>query len=265
MQTVDRARLRRRRRSRHADGGRHQLAPIVSRGAHAGPVRRAGAGAAAPRWRSNLWWSWDQRHDQPVPRSRSRCCGARLGPQPGRAAAADPGRHARRARLAAGAARPHQLRLPAPARNTWPRRDTWGARHAGVLRARPVAYFSAEFGLHESLPIYSGGLGILAGDHIKAASDLGIPLVGVGLYYDQGYFRQRLDRDGWPAGGVPRRRRRDCCRSRRRRPRTASRHRDRSRPAPARSRRASGRCRSAAPRCCCSTPTSKATRPRIAS
>ena len=66
-----------------------------------------------------------------------------------------------------------------------------------MLRARPVAYFSAEFGLHESLPIYSGGLGILAGDHIKSASDLGIPLVGVGLYYDQGYFRQRLDRDGW--------------------------------------------------------------------
>jgi starch phosphorylase len=75
-------------------------------------------------------------------------------------------------------------------------RDTWGERHAGVLRTRPVAYFSAEFGLHESLPIYSGGLGILSGDHIKAASDLGIPLVGVGLYYDQGYFRQRLDGDG---------------------------------------------------------------------
>lgn len=66
-----------------------------------------------------------------------------------------------------------------------------------MLWARPVAYFSAEFGLHESIPIYSGGLGILAGDHIKSASDLAIPLVGVGLYYDQGYFRQRLDRDGW--------------------------------------------------------------------
>jgi starch phosphorylase len=74
---------------------------------------------------------------------------------------------------------------------------TWGARHAGVLRPRPVAYFSAEFGLHESIPIYSGGLGILAGDHIKSASDLDIPLVGVGLFYGQGYFRQHLDRDGW--------------------------------------------------------------------
>jgi starch phosphorylase len=74
---------------------------------------------------------------------------------------------------------------------------TWGARHAGVLRPRPVAYFSAEFGLHESLPIYSGGLGVLAGDHIKSASDLDIPLVGIGLFYGQGYFRQRLDSSGW--------------------------------------------------------------------
>src|SRR3984893_11327696 len=74
---------------------------------------------------------------------------------------------------------------------------TWGARYAGVLRPRPVAYFSAEFGIHESLPVYSGGLGVLAGDHIKSASDLAIPLVGIGLFYGQGYFRQRLNRDGW--------------------------------------------------------------------
>ncbi|HEY7617036.1 MAG TPA: alpha-glucan family phosphorylase, partial [Terriglobales bacterium] len=74
---------------------------------------------------------------------------------------------------------------------------TWGAMHAGILRPRPVAYFSAEFGLHVSIPEYSGGLGVLAGDHIKSASDLAIPLVGIGLFYGQGYFRQRLDRDGW--------------------------------------------------------------------
>src|SRR5271155_5856557 len=74
---------------------------------------------------------------------------------------------------------------------------TWGARHAGILRPRPVAYFSAEFGLHESLPIYSGGLGVLAGDHIKSASDLDIPLIGIGLFYGQGYFRQWLDQKGW--------------------------------------------------------------------
>ena len=75
--------------------------------------------------------------------------------------------------------------------------DSWGAVHATILRSRPVAYFSAEFGLHESLPIYSGGLGVLAGDHLKSASDLGIPLIGVGLLYAQGYFRQTLDANGW--------------------------------------------------------------------
>jgi len=76
-------------------------------------------------------------------------------------------------------------------------RATWGDAHAGVLLARPVAYFSAEFGIHESLPIYSGGLGVLAGDHIKSASDLGVPMVAIGLFYDQGYFRQHLDVHGW--------------------------------------------------------------------
>ncbi len=75
--------------------------------------------------------------------------------------------------------------------------DSWGSVRATILRARPVAYFSAEFGLHESLPIYSGGLGVLAGDHLKSASDLGIPLIGVGLLYAQGYFRQTLDINGW--------------------------------------------------------------------
>ncbi len=72
----------------------------------------------------------------------------------------------------------------------------WGATHAGPLKVRPVGYFSAEFGLHESMPIYSGGLGVLAGDHLKSASDLGLPVVGVGLFYDQGYFRQHIDSDG---------------------------------------------------------------------
>jgi len=75
--------------------------------------------------------------------------------------------------------------------------ETWGSTHAGVLGQRPVAYFSAEFGLHESLPIYSGGLGILAGDHLKSASDLGAPLVAVGLFYGQGYFQQHIDSSGW--------------------------------------------------------------------
>jgi glycogen phosphorylase len=75
--------------------------------------------------------------------------------------------------------------------------DTWGDTHAGVLGHRPVAYFSAEFGLHESLRIYSGGLGLLAGDHLKSASDLKAPLVGVGLFYHEGYFFQTVDQNGW--------------------------------------------------------------------
>ncbi len=75
--------------------------------------------------------------------------------------------------------------------------QTWGATEAGVLGAKPVAYFSAEFGIHESIPIYSGGLGVLSGDHIKSASGLGVPLVAIGLYYNQGYFKQRLDENGY--------------------------------------------------------------------
>ncbi len=74
---------------------------------------------------------------------------------------------------------------------------TWGASNAGILRTRPVGYFSAEFGIHESLPIYSGGLGVLAGDHIKSASDLDIQLIGIGLFYAQGYFHQYLDNTCW--------------------------------------------------------------------
>jgi starch phosphorylase len=75
---------------------------------------------------------------------------------------------------------------------------TWAAAHASAItHEHPVAYFCAEFGVHHSLPLYSGGLGILAGDHLKSASDLGLPLVAVGLLYHHGYFRQRLRRDGW--------------------------------------------------------------------
>jgi len=75
--------------------------------------------------------------------------------------------------------------------------DAWGLIHAGPLRARPVAYFSAEFGIHQSLPIYSGGLGVLAGDHLKSMSDLGIGVVGVGILYHEGYVHQHLDAAGW--------------------------------------------------------------------
>ncbi|MCC7519733.1 MAG: alpha-glucan family phosphorylase [Verrucomicrobiae bacterium] len=75
--------------------------------------------------------------------------------------------------------------------------NTYHAKHWSEKLRQPVAYFSAEFGLHESVPTYSGGLGILAGDHCKTASDLGLPFVAVGLLYRHGYFRQRLTREGW--------------------------------------------------------------------
>jgi len=78
------------------------------------------------------------------------------------------------------------------------KRPSWyQSKYPTVSDANPIAYFCFEFGITEGLPIYSGGLGVLAGDHLKAASDLGIPLVGVGLLYNRGYFRQRLSHDGW--------------------------------------------------------------------
>ncbi|BDP41438.1 alpha-glucan phosphorylase [Deinococcus aetherius] len=75
------------------------------------------------------------------------------------------------------------------------KKDTWASRNAPGLA--PVAYFSMEYGFHESLPIYSGGLGVLAGDHCKSASDLGLPFTAVGMLFHQGYFRQMFNKDGW--------------------------------------------------------------------
>ncbi len=73
----------------------------------------------------------------------------------------------------------------------------WWREHASMLGGGSIAYFSAEFALHQSLPIYAGGLGVLAGDHCKEAADLGLPFVGIGFMYPQGYFRQRMSTDGW--------------------------------------------------------------------
>lgn len=75
-------------------------------------------------------------------------------------------------------------------KNTW-----YGTAHPDEQKT--IAYFSMEFGLHETLPIYSGGLGVLSGDHLKETSDIGLPLIGVGLLYTEGYFSQRISEDGW--------------------------------------------------------------------
>ena len=171
-----------------------QLAPIVSEARAVGnfvtPVHQRLLALA-----QNLWWSWDE---ESVSLFRE------LDPVRWRECDHNPIQLLQEMPIAQLEARASQLSLHGRINYAYRRlreylqsKDTWGGENASVLGARPVAYFSAEFGLHESLPIYSGGLGILAGDHLKSASDLGIPLVGIGLYYDQGYFRQRLDIDGW--------------------------------------------------------------------
>jgi starch phosphorylase len=77
------------------------------------------------------------------------------------------------------------------------RSETWFAEKHTELDTKLIAYFSMEYGLHESLPIYAGGLGVLSGDHTKEASDMGLPFVAVGLLYGEGYFNQRITEDGW--------------------------------------------------------------------
>jgi glycogen phosphorylase len=83
------------------------------------------------------------------------------------------------------------------------RERTWCSSHAAPFLRKPIAYFCSEFGLHESLPLYSGGLGILAGDHAKSASDLGVPFIGVSLFYRQGYFQQSIAPHGWQEENYP--------------------------------------------------------------
>ena len=104
--------------------------------------------------------------------------------------------HTRLKALARDAGFMRRLNAEVQARRTYLQEDTWLADTWGKEPLGRVAYFSMEFGLSEALPIYSGGLGMLAGDHLKTANDLGLPLVGVGLLYQQGYFRQSLDAEG---------------------------------------------------------------------
>src|SRR3984957_19827306 len=171
-----------------------QVAPVVS---EARSLDRFIAPVQERLWAlaRNLWWSWD--HDS-VALFRD------LDPVPWRQCNHNPISLLAEIPLAGIERRAAELGLHSRINYAYRRQleyleadRTWGARYAGVLRPRPVAYFSAEFGLHESVPIYSGGLGTLAGDHVKSASHLDIPLVVIGLFYGQGYFRQRLDLEGW--------------------------------------------------------------------
>jgi len=142
----------------------------------------------------DLWWSW---HDaRQVFRRLDYACWRATAHNPVRMLSMVPAET-----LEAAAANPEFLSLydaaiaaldaARAARNTW-----WTLNHPETA-GKTIAYFSAEFALHQSLPIYAGGLGVLAGDHCKEAGDLGVPLVGVGFMYPQGYFHQHVSVDGW--------------------------------------------------------------------
>ena len=142
----------------------------------------------------NLWWSW-----QPEVRAIFRA----LDPRLWRTLHHNPVALLRSLDRAAIAERVADLEMATRIHQAHRRlheylaaRRTWATHNAGPILAFPVAYFSAEFGLHQSIPIYSGGLGVLAGDHLKSISDLGIPTVAVGLLYHEGYVHQLIDEEG---------------------------------------------------------------------
>jgi glycogen phosphorylase len=143
----------------------------------------------------NLWWTWDERAQEVFEELSPRCwqnlyhnavavlhevSGAEL-----------------RARLEDTSFGEKVRRAVRAFDSYMKERPTWGDLHAPALRLNPVAYFSAEFGFHETLPIAAGGLGILAGDHAKSASDSGIGFVGISLFYREGYFQQAIDSNNW--------------------------------------------------------------------
>ena len=144
---------------------------------------------------ANLWWSW-----QYAPRKVFRDLDYQLW----RTTAHNPVRMlwlVTRERLEQMSREPEFLRIYDEAVSgldeAYAAKNTWMARRFPDLQNSTIAYFSAEFAIHQSLPIYAGGLGVLAGDHCKQASDLGVPFVGVGFMYPQGYFHQTVSPEGW--------------------------------------------------------------------
>lgn len=154
------------------------------------PARIAGLESLA----HNLWWTWN-----PAARALFRHLGRSHWVR-SRKNAVEMLRRIDPERLEAMAGNPIFLReydaVMAEFADVMNERRSWYRDHFGDTASGGIAYFCAEFGVHTSLPIYSGGLGILAGDHFKEGSDLGIPLVGVGLLYQRGYFRQRIGAHG---------------------------------------------------------------------
>jgi len=162
-------------------------------------VRPTLPAALAPleRLAANLRWSWDE---------RTRELFRWVDPAAWDATAHDPVRllaSVKPARLDALAADPNFMRYLAEIESDLARYLTEPRWFSAKSPLKAVAYFSPEFGISEALPQYSGGLGVLAGDHLKAASDLGVPVIGIGLFYRHGYFRQSLSLDGWQQERFP--------------------------------------------------------------
>ena len=152
----------------------------------------------------NLWWTWNP---------DARALFAAIDPEAFSDAAGNPlallGRvpKGRLLELASDAAYVARVGRVLDALRAYLGQKTWfDAEHRAnetALARATIAYFSMEFGIHECLPVYSGGLGVLAGDHLKSASDLGMPLIGVGIAFSKGYFRQTLDVEGWQTERYP--------------------------------------------------------------
>ncbi|MFO0758421.1 MAG: alpha-glucan family phosphorylase [Byssovorax sp.] len=144
----------------------------------------------------NLWWSWNEEAQRLFsaidPALYERVAGNPL-------AVLAQAAQARLEELGRDPAYLDAIARVSAALSAYLSRSTWFDRaHGGTpLAASRIGYFSMEFGIHECLPVYSGGLGVLAGDHLKSASDLGVPVVGVGVAFSKGYFRQSLDPEGW--------------------------------------------------------------------
>jgi starch phosphorylase len=142
----------------------------------------------------NMYWSWDSEFVELFKRVDSNMWSA-CGHNPVRLLGSIP--QTKLDALAENQGFLNQLQRASERLKYYLGEPTWYDKISSESDKPTIAYFSAEFGVHECLPIYAGGLGILAGDHLKSASDLGIPLVGVGLMYQKGYFRQYLNIDGW--------------------------------------------------------------------
>ncbi len=143
----------------------------------------------------NLWWTWDQEAQELFQELSPR--GWQNLYHNAVAILHEVSEYELRVRLQDGDFAPHVRQVLNDFESYIGEKKTWCAKHAPALLKNPVAYFSAEFGFHETLPIAAGGLGILAGDHTKSASDLGLGFCGISLFYREGYFQQAVDGNNW--------------------------------------------------------------------